>query len=63
MSYIDIDPQKVPGPGRYDEFRYNESPKWSLRPRVSSECTLYQYLVFAKTTQKIVPGPGTHENK
>jgi hypothetical protein len=35
MSYIDLETKKTPGPGRYEEFRYNESPKWSLRPRVS----------------------------
>lgn len=37
MSYIQLEPYKVPGPGRYEEFRYNESPKWSLHQRVSSE--------------------------
>lgn len=39
MSYIELEPYKVPGPGRYEEFRYNESPKWSLHDRVSSEST------------------------
>lgn len=23
MSYIELEPYKVPGPGRYEEFRYN----------------------------------------
>ena len=39
MSYIEIEPGRMPPPGRYDEYRYNESPKWSMRPRTSSEST------------------------
>ena len=37
MSYIDLEQGKVPAPGNYNEYRYNESPKWSMRPRTSSE--------------------------
>lgn len=37
MSYIDLEKVKVPGSGTYDEFRYNETPKWSMRPRTSQE--------------------------
>ena len=39
MSYIDLEQAKVPGPGRYDEFRYNDTAKWSMRPRVDSDRT------------------------
>ena len=38
MSYIDIEQAKVPGPGRYEEFKLNETPKWSMRPRTSTDC-------------------------
>ncbi len=38
MSYIDLELVKVPGPGRYDQFRYNETPKWSIRPKVNDDC-------------------------
>lgn len=41
MSYVDLEAKKTPGPGRYEEFRYNESPRWSLRPRTQSECISY----------------------
>jgi hypothetical protein len=53
MSYIGFPYKYNTGPGRYDEYRYNESPKWTVRPRVSSE-------IFPQTTQKIVPGPGQY---
>ncbi len=53
-GHIDLDPLKVPGPGRYDEFRYNESPKWTMRPITKSD-------LFQKTTIRINPGPGAHE--
>ena len=36
MSYIDLEQKKVPGPGRYEEIRYNETPRWSLHSRTKS---------------------------
>ena len=48
MSYIDIDPLKVPGPGRYDEFRHNETPKWSMRPRTSTDRPFFVIQCFPK---------------
>jgi hypothetical protein len=38
-SYIELDRVKFPGPGRYEEYRYNETPKWSLRPITNPERT------------------------
>ena len=63
MSYVDLEQAKVPGPGRYDEYRFNETPKWSMRPRTSSECSLTNNLVFPKTTVLEVPAPCTYDNR
>lgn len=62
MSYIDLEQKKMPGPGRYEEFRHNDSPKWSLRPKVSQDRKDFISAVFPKTTQLIVPAPCTYEN-
>lgn len=35
-SFIDLEKVKTPGPGRYEEFRYNETAKWSMRPQTKS---------------------------
>ena len=48
MSYIGFPYKYNTGPGRYDEFRFNESPKWSMRPRVSSESKFS--LIFSFST-------------
>jgi len=53
----------MPGPGRYEEYRYNESPKWSMHRRFSSESKFDTHAVFPQTTVKIVPGPGTYVNQ
>jgi hypothetical protein len=37
MSYIPLEAFKNPGPGRYEESKRNDSPKWSLRSRTGSE--------------------------
>ena len=29
---MELDRIKFPGPGRYDELRYNDTPKWTMRP-------------------------------
>lgn len=52
MSYIDIEAVKTPGPGRYEEFRYNESPRWSLRPRTSSESKIIFNFSFRSNHSK-----------
>lgn len=52
----------MPGPGRYEEFRRNDSPKWSMRPKVSQDRKNFLSAVFTKTTQLIVPAPCTYEN-
>ena len=31
-SYIELDRIKFPGPGNYDEYRVNATPKWTMRP-------------------------------
>jgi hypothetical protein len=38
-SYIELDRVKFPGPGRYNEYRYNETPKWTMRPITNPERT------------------------
>ena len=40
-SYIQLDRIKFPGPGRYDEYRYNETPKWTMRPVTNPERTAH----------------------
>lgn len=62
MSYIDLEQAKVPGPGRYEEFVLNETPKWSMRPRVDSDCNSMYNIVFPKTTVLDVPAPSTYSN-
>ena len=53
-SYIELDRIKFPGPGRYEEFRVNSSPKWTMRPVTKED-------LYEKTTIRINPGPGAHE--
>ena len=48
MSYIDLESTKVPGPGRYDELRKNETPKWSMRPRTSTDRSFVVTQCFPK---------------
>ena len=62
MSYIDLEQAKVPGPGGYDEFRYNQTPKWSMRPKTSTDCNLLCYSVFPKTTVLDNPPPSRYNN-
>lgn len=62
MSYIDLEQKKMPGPGRYEEYRRNDSPKWSMRPKVSQDRTNFLSEVYPKTTQLIVPAPCTYNN-
>ena len=52
-SYIELDRIKFPGPGNYDEYRYRDTPRWTMRPITKED-------LYEKTTQRIVPGPGAH---
>lgn len=38
VSYIPMEPYKMPGPGTYDPQAQSDTPYWSLRPRTSSDC-------------------------
>ena len=53
MSYIDLEQPKVPGPGRYEEFRYNDTPNWSMRPRVNSERMKFLMKFILKPLKKL----------
>ncbi len=37
VSYIPLEPYKMPGPGTYEQKTPRERPYWSMRPRTSSD--------------------------
>lgn len=50
---MELDRIGFPGPGRYEEYRENLSPKWTMRPITKQD-------LFERTTIRINPGPGAH---
>ena len=52
VSYIPMEPYKMPGPGTYEPRTPRERPDWSMRPRTTSERKLDKMQYSQKQVKK-----------